>query len=350
MTPPVRTSHWFLTSSIVLLCAWSRPAVAQEPSLPFQGTDQIEVLEQPELRSRRLSGRIEDISGETLTLRVNGRGVVELFRITDITEIQFARGPDFAAALELQQQGDFVKANDFIDRELQTETRRWAWNEMQAVAAINEIHLGRRREAVQRIEQIMVYDRRTRHVSLLPLVWDERLPAAERLTATPDELNSESLVTRLCAASALLHEPEHRKNATDVLHRIRRESGLGRINQLAETQLWRLAVLKDSAERNALLNVWDDRLATLPVTTRSGPQFVVARSFQQNFQYDKAALRFLWLPLVSCHDDALAALATKEAVHCLTEAGRLEDADRYQHELQSRFPKESASQSDTKAP
>ncbi len=306
-------------------------------ALPFSGTDMITVLDDSTETTRQVPGRIEDITGETLTLRRGGRGTIEFFRVTDIVELTFSRSGDFEEGLHRLQQGQTRRALEYLDRALKSETRPWAWNELQAIAANAAVRVGERSQAVDRIDLISAQDRRTRHVSSLPLVWDSRLPPQERLPENPAGLDSDSLVQQLAAASAVLHNTAHRGRAKATLERLRRRSGLKRISELAETQLWRLHLLEQPDTPSPVLNVWSDRVRHLPVAARYGPQYVVGRCLLQKHDHDRASLAFLWTPLMTPHDRALAARSLAEGIRCLKLTGRQGEAAQLTAELKRRF-------------
>jgi len=313
-------------------------------ALPFAGTDMISVLDNSTETARQVLGRIEDITGEALTLRRGGRGTIEVFRVTDIVELTFSRSADFEEGLNRLQQGQTSRALEYFDRALKSESRPWAWNELQATAAKAAVRAGKRSQAVDRIDRVFEKDRRTRHVSLLPLVWDSRLPPQERLPENPAGLDSASLVQQLAAASAVLHISEYRARASAVLERLRRRSGLKRISDLAETQLWRLHLLEHPHTLAPLLNVWSDRVRHLPVAARYGPQYVVGRCLLQKHDHDQASLAFLWTPLMTPDDQALAARSLAEAIRCLKITGRQFAAAQLNAELKRRFQGTSAAQ------
>lgn len=319
----------------------SLAAAQTRPALPFAGTDVVTTLNEGGSESR-WGGTIEQISGDRLTLRGNGRGDIRMIRITDISQISFSRGVDWDEGSQRLRDRDFRQALVSFDQALRKERREWAWRELQATAAKTAVHLGDRWQAVERIETILVQDERSRHVSLLPLVWDERLPPEERITAEPDDLTALVPARRLVAASALLHQPEHQPAARSVLQQIRRTEGLSRMGDLAQAQLWRLSLLGSPDEPDPPLRIWADRVRDMPVEARPGPQYVVSRAFLQKHDYDAAALGFLWMPLMAPTDEALAAQSLAEAIHCLKLAGRPQEAVALRHELQSRFPDSSA--------
>ncbi len=330
------------TLMFVSLCGIQSPAQDSQTILPFAGTDVITLLDDSGEQTHQVSGRIEDISGEALTLRRGGRGTVELFRVTDIVELTFPRSSDFEKGLKNVQNGQMRRAIEYFDKALKSESRPWAWNELQATAARSAVQAGERSQAVDRLDRIFRKDRRTRHVSSLPLVWDSRLPPQERLPENPAGLDSDSLVQQLAAASAVLHDPAHRPRARSILERLWRHSGLKRISELAETQIWRLHLLEHPDSPTPVLNVWRDRVRYLPVAARYGPQFTLGRCLLQEHDHDRASLAFLWGPLMSPDDKALAAQSLRAGIHCLKMTGRRDAAAQLIVELKRRFPETSA--------
>lgn len=314
-----------------------------QSDLPFAGTDAISVLDELG-RQSTLGGRIEDISGETLTILRSGSTRIELFRISDIVELSFAKTPVWDSGLRFQASGDHRKALEYFDKALKSESRPWAWNELQASAVKECIANGDRVAAVERIEQIFSKDKLTRHVCLLPLVWDGRLPDSERVQAVVGDLASDSVIRQLVAASTLLDQSDHRTEAEAMLERIRRTTPSRRIVEMAEAQLWRVYLL-DANREFPLTSQWGDRVSQMPVFARSGPQYVVGRLLKKQHQYDRAALAFMWMPLMAPIDPALSAQSLAEGIACLGLSGRQSEADALAAELQQRFPQTSAAMS-----
>ena len=215
-----------------------------QSSLPFAGTDIVTIVSD-EGKDLQVGGRIEDIQGETITLRRSGNSSIELYRVSTVTSLVFSKPVDWDTGLTHLESKQYRRALEHFDKALLKESRPWAWNELQASAARLCLQIGRREEAVVRIEEIFAKDKRTRHVSLLPLVWDSQLPDDERLHAAEDGLSDESMIRQLIACSALLHQPDKQSQVEATLNRIRRTSSLTRINELAEAQLWRLCLHGD---------------------------------------------------------------------------------------------------------
>ena len=313
---------------------------ALQTDLPFVGEDRIAVVNSLG-QVESFAGRVESIRGDVLTLRRAGRASIEMFRMSDVAEISFYKSADWDAGLRLQSKAEYKRALEYFDKALASEDRDWAWIELQATAAKDCIMAGERMAAVKRIAEIYAKDPETRHVSLLPLVWDSRLPTDEKVRATVTELNSESIILNLVAASALLHESVHQAEAESCLMKLRRGGHSKHLSELADAQMWRLYLL-DSAKEHPLTLQWQDRVSQLPVGARSGPQYVVARLLAKQHDYYKAALAFLWMPLMSPTDPALSARSLAEGIDSLRMAGRHDEAAALSVELQQRFAGTSA--------
>lgn len=326
--------------SIAIIGLLSAEVWAQDTVLPFVGSDTVTVQRDAE-RPVRYQGRIEDISGETLILRRSYVTRTQVFRVSQITELTFVRSSDFDAGLQQRQAGNFAAALRHFDTAVKNESREWAQNELHAAAAKTCIQMGDRDAAVGRIETILESDARSRHASLLPLVWDERLSAEECVSATKDELQQASPARQLVAASRLLGNPQYAAAAGATLQRLS-DSAPPRIAELATAQLWRVGLQSDAAQRSQQLPIWQRQLRRMPLEARGGPQYVIARGLQSQHDYDQASVAFLWLPFMSPTDEALAAMSLLEAARCLTKSGRVSEAATAKVELSKRFPKSSA--------
>ncbi len=215
------------------------------------------------------------------------------------------------------------------------------YNRYQALAVRCCLQLNRRAEALRRVELIWQRDRMSPHLSLVPLVWDDRLPEEERSPAPANELVSSSVVRQLAAASSLLQKPEHQDRCIKVLAAIRGDRQPP-LTVLAEAQLWRVKAIQTEEIPLLVVQRWQKRAATFPQELRAGPQFVVGRAFQLRHKPDIAVLELLWAPLMAADDPVLAASGLAEAIRCLEASGRGESARRLRLELQQRYSNTSA--------
>lgn len=340
--PPLELCRTVLAAAVatLMIALTGVTAFAQDPSLSFEGNDTVTVHREGE-RAVRYAGAIQDISGESLILRRNNVTKTQVFRLSNVTELTFVRPGDFDKGLAFRRERKFDQAMRAFDAAVSKEHRKWAKNELLATAAKTCITMGNRDQAVVRIEEILKADPRSRHASLLPLVWDERLPAAERVSAAGKDLVSPSPARQLVAASALLGDSEFRQAAQQTLNRLRTTAS-SRITDLADTQLWRLAVLTEADDLKTRLPTWHGKLRRLPLEARGGPQHVIARALQQQHDYDQASVAFLWLPFMSPTDEALAARSMLDGMQCLIASGRISEAATIKQELLTRFPETSA--------
>lgn len=330
-----------MTSIAVLitgLCLCTGPLADESTGLLNSGDF---IVLQADARQSRISCRIQDIRGETVTLVRSNRGKVEVHRCSDLSQLHFGRPLDWARGRELWQAGNQRRGLEMLDRAISQEQRPWARHELLADSARYCLQAGMFEQTIERIERVFAKDPQTRHIALLPLVWDERLPEGERVQSTPEQINSDSAIRQLVACSALLSDADHREAVISRLTSLRRTSGNARLSELAATQLWRDALLHQPAD-STVPDHYRDIVRQLPADARGGPTFVLGRLQALRHQYDEAALLLMWMPLMPHNDRALAAASLAESIRCLQKGGRPAEAAQLQQDLQSQFPGTSA--------
>lgn len=327
--------------STTILASMMTTGQNDELILPFTASDSVRLIDSRTLREETLTGRIEDIVGESVVLRKSGRGSTQIVRLKNVVELDFPRDPAYSRGLRQLNAGQYESAVESLQSASAIETRPWVWREINAALAQAAIGAGDRSLAIERIERIHEQDESTRHVALLPLVWDETLPDAERTTMAIEALQEGSLIQQLTAASVYLLSSEQQSEAIAALQRVR-GSGQRQLAMLAETQLWRLKLSEPSKLTSTEVRIWMNRLRDFSHIQRSGPQSLVGRALQQQLSFDQAALQFLWTPLMSPIDPPLAAQAMRRAAECLDHSGRSSEANRVRLELSTRFPETSA--------
>lgn len=241
-----------------------------------------------------------------------------------------------ATAKALYADGKYEQALQECDRAIDDSFPDRIYNRIQATAVRCCLALNRRKEALRRIEAIHRRDDTSPHLSLMPLVWDERLPADERYQASPEDLRAKSVVWRMAAASALLQDTQFRSDCKRVLDKVQTEE-FPPLSQLAEAQVWRLEVSDVDSLPLAVVQRRQRRVSSWPTTLRAGPQFVIGRSLRQRHKPDQAVLELLWAPMMAPDDPFFAASSLAEAIGCLESAGRTVAARRLRVELQQRF-------------
>ena len=168
----------FCTTAVgLLLCLANTAALLSQPPslLPFVTSDAV--LQRHPLTGEtiRLTGVIEDLTADVVELRRSGSRV-ERLRLQQVTQIQFIKSPDFDRGLVHLQRNELAPALAAFDQALPAEQRIWVQRELQAAAAEALLGMGRKNEVLQRVQKIVETDPATRHVGLLPLVWDSSLP------------------------------------------------------------------------------------------------------------------------------------------------------------------------------
>ncbi len=324
--PVLRTSAVVLTATIVI----SSGCFAQDtPSiLPFTTTDHITIRDGNSLRTKVIPGVIEDLAGQSVVLR-RGSNAVEVFKLREIESLQFGKTPAFDEGLRHLQNHEWTRAIDTLSIAETTEPREWVVREIQASQAEALRAAGRFDECIKAVEIIYEHDPNTRHLNLLPLVWDERLSPEHRISASPNDLKSPSLLRQLVAASALLQNPMHEHAAAAVLQTLK-TGPRAAIQQLAESQLWRIRLLHPENLRASETEGWMLRVRDFDKRQRSGPEFIIGRALLAVHDYDNASTSLLWMPLVAPLDPPTTMACRNEAIGALKLSGRIAEAAQLQ--------------------
>jgi len=311
----------------------SSVSTAQEPPLilPFTTTDQIVMRAGTSQRTKVIPGVIENLAGHSVVLR-RGGNAVEVFRLRDIESIQFGKSASFDEGLRQMQNREWLLAIASLGIAETTEPREWVVREIQASLAEALRAAGRFDECTEDVEKIYEADPNTRHLNLLPLVWDERLPPEHRVSVKLEDLKSPSLLRQLVAASALLQDPAHETAAAVSLQTLK-TGPRAALQQLAEAQLGRLRLLHPETIRASETVLWMQRVRDFDKRQRSGPEFVIGRALLAVHDYDNASTSLLWMPLVAPLDPPTTTACTTEAVTALKQSGRLTEAEQLQRGL-----------------
>ena len=327
-SPVLRNNAVFLAAIFLSLPECS--AQDTRSILPFTTTDQIVIRDGDSQRTKIIPGVIEDLAGHSVVLR-RGSNSVEVFKLRDIESLQFGKTAAFDEGLRHLQSQEWTQAIDTLSIAETTEPREWVVREIQASQAEALRAAGRFDECIKVVERIYEHDPNTRHLNLLPLVWDERLAPKHRMAAKRDDLKSRSLLRQLVAASALLQDPMHESVAVAVLQTLK-TGPRAAIQQLAETQLWRLRLLHPESIRASEIEGWMQRVRDFDKRQRSGPEYIIGRALLAVHDYDNASTSLLWMPLVAPLDPPTTAACRDEAIGALKLSGRTAEAAQLQNE------------------
>jgi hypothetical protein len=331
---PCRSGSPLTYICIAALLILSSVSSAQEPPLilPFTTTDQIVMRDSNSRRTKVIPGVIEDLAGHSVVFR-RGGNAVEVFKLREIESIQFGKSGSFDEGLRHIQDRDWSRAIASLKIAETTEPREWVVREIQASLAEALRAAGKLDECTEVVEKIYESDPGTRHLNMLSLVWDERLPQEHRVSLKPEDLKSPSLLRQLVAASALLQDPAHESAAAVVLTTLK-TGPRAALQQLAEAQLWRLRLLHPETIRASETALWMQRVRDFDKRQRSGPEFVIGRALLALHDYDNASTSLLWMPLVAPLDPPTTTACTKEAITALKQSGRVAEAEQLQHGMQ----------------
>lgn len=332
-----RTAIVLLIVSLLLLPAYGQPPSGDPLLLPFSTTESVVVHDSETGQSIELTGTIEDLTGDRILLRRGGAGRVDTIRLRDVKELRFAKSHLFDEGLRQAKEHNWAAAVTAFDQASIAEPRRWVQREIDAAAARASLALFDFDDAVKRIERIAASDSQTRHLNLLPLVWDERVGPQEKYQCETDQLKAPSEIRRLCAASALLEDRELRLDAAGVLVQLKTSANAG-IQEIATAQLWRMQLLNDLPLRSGELRLWKDRATRMDYWLRGGPLTVVGRFELRAHKYDDAAASLMWLPTMQADDRGLAARCLLSAAEAVRQSGRPKEASRILAEAGLRFP------------
>lgn len=316
---------------IAILATYSFVPAQDTPSiLPFTTTDHVVIRDGDSQRTKIIPGVIEDLAGQSVVLR-RGGNAVEVFKLREIESLQFGKTAAFDEGLRHIQNQQWTQAIDTLSIAETTEPREWVVREIQASQAEALRAAGRFEECIKVIERIYEHDPNTRHLNLLPLVWDERLAPTNRIAAKREDLKSPSQLRQLVAASALLQDPMHETAAAVVLQTLK-TGPRAAIQQLAEAQLWRLRLLHPESIRASETEGWMQRVRDFDKRQRSGPEFIIGRALLAVHDYDNASTSLLWMPLVAPLDPPTTMACRNEAIIALKLSGRIAEAAQLQNE------------------
>lgn len=298
--------------------------------LPLVTDDRVVVRSDGGYREKTISCVIEDIAGQKIVVRRTG-STVNVIRLQDVVSVQFRKSEEFNEGLKKLRERDWKTALTSLQSAVTTENRNWARREINAHLAQAYLALGEFEGCLATVEKIVQDDPDTRHVVELPLVWDERLPVANRIQLAAADLKSPSEVRRLTAASALLHDSSQEVAAVAVLKDLEK-SATGVFLELVRAQLWRLRLLHPEQLREAEVSSWSQTVKQLDRRTRSGPEFIIGRALLATHDYDNAATSLLWMPLLEPLDPPTTNASLEDAITALEMSGRQSEADKLRRE------------------
>lgn len=329
----VNAAIFVFGSLLVLMTGWmGHLSAAQDEvvsALPVVTVDQLELKTRGLGRSKKLAGVIEDLAAEAVVFRRNS-GTPEVIPLKDIAAIRFQKSAEYEAGLKQLEAFAWSDAVVPLTQALAAEQRPWVIREIRSAIAESDRALGRYEDGIRMVEEILESDPDSRHILMLPLVWDERIPEQQRYAGQVRDLASESEVRRLVAATSLLHR-DLQPQAEAVLRSLKRNSR-GSMGAIVEMQLWRLQLLRPGELKRLAVEQWQSRLKEFRRELRAPGEFLVGRALAELHEYDRAIPAFLWMPSLAPLDPATTAAALGGAAEAAKHAGRNSEAEALQLE------------------
>ena len=304
-----------------------------------EGEDRVSYRPEGATSVFTLVGEVLDYSGKELTIRPT-EGIPQSIPVEDVVEVQTHYDPDHLAAIESFRTGHVNEAIPLLKAALKREPRRWVEREILAWLTRCSLRKNDPITALTYFREIVKSDPMTQHWGLAPIEWMPRQTASHLAQAAKPLLVETRASVRFLGASLLLFHPElgtTAKRELDSLARIPNRH----ISKLARAQLWRHSIAVNDVTINRL-HVWQEEVNDLPIELRAGPQFLVARGYEQLGSLRLASAEYLKLTILYPENEPLVARATLEAAEALGKTGLTQEASVLYRELLTRFPQSDA--------
>jgi len=294
------------------------------------------VLQRANLSARvTITGIIEDYTGAEISIRTEAGEPLRTYPSAEVIEIQTAQTDSQTRGLRLLADGHSEEAVREFDQALKQEPRIWVRREILAALVRCGLRQGDWVAAGTRFLALVKSDPKTRHFSLMPLIWAPETISRDARGAARLWLDGATEPARLIGASLLYDDAEWGKEARSALKPLS-SSADSRVRSLAQMQAWREEALRGSPGVRQTAQ-WQRRVDELPEELRAGPSFLLGRAYAALRDYEMAAAAYLWLPLVDDHDFRLAARACLDAGRALEAIGQTIEAHTLFLEVSERF-------------
>lgn len=323
--------------AFILAFVWFATVFSSSTCAQDQTVDEVVVRRAQSRRQTSYSGRVLDYTNGILRLRLKTSGGIRQFKTSEIISITTPQVAQHREATVFFKAGQYPQAIVALEAAARAEPRDWVKRDI--LAMLSQVHLraGNRINAADAFVRLTNSDPNTHHFGSIPLWWSaEPVDAAGQRQARV-WLDSANLSARLIGASILFENQESRAEAVAAFEKIAR-SGRPQLVDLARTQQWRDRLTKGKPISDGEVYAWRSRLRAMKSTERAGPSFLLGHVHSRRQEYDRAALAYLWVPLVDAGDELLAAEASFAAAESMLKAGRLPKAESQFRETSRRFP------------
>jgi len=298
-------------------------------------TDQV-VLQGATVSSRvTIQCEITDYTGESIVIRTATLKNERSFPVSQVVTVKTPKMASHERGLKHLDSGEYQQAEATLTQALTDEARRWMRREILADLIRCSLRQNRYAAAGTQFMRLYAADQTTRHIRLIPLVWDDVTLDQETRNTAAAWLKEKSAILRLIGASLLLSDPQHGESARTVLQALGQVPGQ-RIRLLAAWQAWRLKQ-KSSNVGDLELTRYETQIEELERYLQPGPWYLIGQAHLNRQEYDLAAAAFLRLPLVHDSDHPLTAQAMFNAARALEQIGFRSQATLLDQEVTDRY-------------
>lgn len=321
--------RWFAMGLVaVMAIATASEAAAQD-----------RVTLQPSNSSGRITvtGIISEYTGRRISVRPTPQAPLKHYPAEQVVGIETEQTPPHVQGLQRLAEGRPAEAIPLLERALREESRAWVQREILASLVKGALRRSDTGTAGSYFVQLMASDSTSRHFAMIPLAWGPQEVSLSLRNRAEEWLRADSEIPRLLGASLLLTDTSRGEAARRVLRDLSSSSD-ARVKDLAQAQGWRLEIQNGRVPERLMVERWQQRVDEFPASLRWGPNFLLGQIYTQRHEHERAALAYLWLPLMDEHDAPLTARALVEAARSLEALRRQDEANALYRELLRRFP------------
>ena len=321
---------WLLVLVLVARVSAALPAFAQvtPDSVVIQPTGKVGRVELK-------GGSIRDFNSDWLYYQPKAGKETQRIKNSEVVSVTTSRVSAHQRAIDLIKSKRFAEAETEAEAALSSEKRAWVRREILALMIKSQVAQGKYESAGDVFLALIGSQSRNRFVSRAPLAWAPLVLDPNLKSKALVWLSSDQPWARLLGASLLLDDPVEGGSARDAMETLASNSDR-RLSLLAEAQTWRIELAKAVPSDYRMLD-WQAQADRMPAELRGGAMYLIGRAHSLRHEHDRAAIAFLWVPLVYGEDELLSARAMLDAADSLVENGQRRGAERLYRELITRY-------------
>lgn len=324
-----RRIAWFAMCLIAALATFSNSDAAAQDRVTLQPSNSPGRI--------TVTGIISEYTGLRISVRATPQAPLKHYPAEQVVGIETEQTAPHVQGLQRLGQGRPAEAIPLLEQAMREETRAWVKREILASLVKAALRRSDVATAGSYFVQLMASDSTSRHFAMIPLMWGPQEVSLSLRNRAEEWLRADSEIPRLLGASLLLTDGSRGEAAQRVLRDLSISSD-ARVKDLSDAQGWRLKLQNGQVPERLLVERWQQKVDEFPASLRWGPNFLLGQIYSRRHEHERAALAYLWLPLMDEHDAPLTARAMVEAAHALEALRRNDEANALYRELLQRFP------------